>query len=180
MITTLELINDLSAADMNEKLMPSSGDKSGVVADLQNVLAGIVSGRMAANLKVTVNPIKASGTVTLASVLAADTVTVAGTVFTAVSGTPTGAQFDISGSDTADAVSLVAAINAHATVSKYVVASSALGVVTLTAVVAGNLGNLVTLASSNGTRLAVSGAVLSGGSNATAYSFDYARVATLT
>lgn len=179
MITTLELITDLSAADMNEKLGVADSGPHRIVGRVENVLQGVVSGRVGANMKVTVNALKASGTVTLASVLAADTVTVAGTVFTAVSGTPVGAQFDISGTDTADAASLVAAINAHATVSKYVVASSALGVVTLTAVVAGHLGNLVTLASSNGTRLAVSAAALAGGSNATAYSFDYARVATL-
>jgi phage tail sheath gpL-like len=115
------------------------------------------------------NAVAATGTVTCASASAADTVTINGTAFTAVSGTPAGNQFKVGVSDTADAASLVSAINASATaiVSNHVTASSALGVVTLTAKVPGHVGNAITLASSNGTRLAVSGARLTGGTHDT-------------
>ncbi|MDP2271262.1 MAG: hypothetical protein Q8K32_11060 [Archangium sp.] len=51
---------------------------------------------------------------TLASVLVGTTVQVFGITFTAVNGAPTGfGQFDMSGSDTADALSLALAINRH-------------------------------------------------------------------
>lgn len=116
--------------------------------------------------------VAATGTVTCASAAAADTVTVNGVTFTAVSGTPAGNQFKVGVSDTADAASLVAGINASTTanIKGCVTATSALGVVTLTSSVAGYIGNCQTLASSNGTRLAVSGARLSGGTGGTSQS----------
>lgn len=107
--------------------------------------------------------VAASSTVTAAAVQAADTVTVGGVVFTAVTGAVVGDQFDRSGTDTACAVSLVAAITANATLAGAVVATSALGVVTITASTPGKVGNAITLASSNGTRLAVSAARLASG-----------------
>lgn len=114
------------------------------------------------------------GTVTCASVSAADTVTVNGVVFTAVNGgTPTSVQFDMSGSDTADAASLVSAINAHPTLSGVVTAANAAGVVTIRAVTAGAGGDAITLASSTGVRLAVSGATLSGGATVVENQFDF-------
>jgi phage tail sheath gpL-like len=108
--------------------------------------------------------VAASGTVTAAGVLAGDTVTVAGQVFTAVNGgSPTNVQFDMSGSNTQTGANIAAALTNHPTVGKYVKATNASGVVTITAVTDGYIGNLITLASSNGTRLAVSGTNLTGG-----------------
>lgn len=101
---------------------------------------------------------RASCTVTCASVSAADTVTVNGSVFTAVNGgTPTAAQFDMSGSDTADAAALVAAINAttDVLVAGIIKAKSAAGVVTIYSVATGTAGNAYTITTSNGTRLAI-------------------------
>jgi hypothetical protein len=98
---------------------------------------------------------QASGTVTCASVSAADTVTVGNIVFTATAGTPTGNQFKCGVTNTADALSLVTAINANTSLSPYVTALSALGVVTITSTALGDLGNLLQLSSSNNTRLAV-------------------------
>lgn len=105
----------------------------------------------------------ARGTVTCASALAADTVTVQAVVFTAVSGTPVGNQFDISGTDTAAATSLKAAINANATLALILTATSAAAVVTLRAIASGVGGNAYTLATSNNTRLAKSATTLLGG-----------------
>lgn len=111
----------------------------------------------------------ATGTVTCASVSAADTVTINGVVFTATAGTADPGEFSIDGDNTADAVSLVAAINTSASpiVSNNVSASNLLGVVTLTAKTKGTPGNANTLASSNGTRLLTSGARLTGGTDTT-------------
>lgn len=102
--------------------------------------------------------VAASATVTLASAQAADTVTVNGVVFTAVSGTPAANQFDISGTDDEAAESLAAAINGTGSALAQLVSAEAAGdVVTITAKVAGPVGNAYTLASSNGSRLALTG-----------------------
>lgn len=114
----------------------------------------------------------ATGTVTIASATAGDTVTIGGVTFTAVAGgaTASNQEFDDvanSGSNAATATSLEAAIN-DATSQGLIeagnggvsaTANAASDVVTLTATVTGSTGEL-TLASSNGTRLAVSGATL--------------------
>lgn len=117
--------------------------------------------------------VAASGTITCSSALAGDTVTVAGVVFTAdTSRTAGNNDFDISGSDIADATSLVAALNDPTNwVGDPPVTASNVGgtsaVVTVTASSVGTAGNSITLASSGGT-LAVSGANLLNGLNADA------------
>ncbi len=79
-----------------------------------------------------------SATLTLTSVPAGATVDVCGTRFTATTGTPPAAfsgsnlcTFDISGSDTADALALATAINQAPGVSRFVSAISVAGVVHL-------------------------------------------------
>lgn len=105
----------------------------------------------------------ARGTVTAASVQAADTVTVGSIVFTAVNGgTPTNIQFDMSGSNSATATNIAAAINAHPTTQGLVKAYAASAVVTVRNLVIGTAGNhaglnAVAFTSSNNTRLAVAG-----------------------
>lgn len=123
----------------------------------------------------TATQFNASGTVTAATALALDTVTVQGVVLTAVSGTPVagGTTFDISGSDTATATSLAAAINANPTLAYYVTATSSAAIVTIRALASGTGGNALTLATSNNTRLAKSGTVLAGGAAVVNNQFDY-------
>jgi len=76
-------------------------------------------------------------------------------------------EFDFGGSNTQTGTALAACINASTTalVNKHATASAASGVVTVTASYPGHAGNAVTLASSNGTRLAVSAARLTGGTD---------------
>lgn len=110
-------------------------------------------------------PVNATGTVTAVGVLVGDTVTVGGVVFTAVAATatPTAIQFRVGSTNTITATNIATVIGAHpslASVSPWLVATSALNVVTFTA--PGLLGN-VALASSNGLRLPVSAATLLGG-----------------
>lgn len=112
--------------------------------------------------------VHASGTVTMATVSVDDTVTINGVVFTAKAAEDTSLrQFNQSGTDTACATSLVACIIAAVAAGTLtgVVATSASAVVTIraTSPVPGT-GNAIPLASSNGTRLAVSAPVLTGGS----------------
>jgi hypothetical protein len=79
---------------------------------------------------------------------------------------PTSAQYNVGLTDTATAANLAAAINANATTSLYVSATSAAAVCTVSANYPGALGNIVTTTASGG--VAAGGATLTGGTNATA------------
>lgn len=108
----------------------------------------------------------ATGTVTLASALAGDTVTINGLVYTAVAGAKSdNTEFSIDTDDATAAADLADSVNADVRPGTLgdVSATSAAGVVTLTSDQDGAAGNATTLASSDGTRLAVSGATFSGG-----------------
>lgn len=119
----------------------------------------------------TIQDTHATGTITCASVAANDTVTTHGNTFTFVASPTTPLQVKIGGTDAATAANLAAAINAYETrfsgsLQKQagIVATVASNVVTLRSVADGTAGNGITLTSSNGTRLAVSGAgTLTGG-----------------
>lgn len=109
----------------------------------------------------------ASGTVTLNNVSALDTVTIGGVVYRAVANLAAevaAGDFRIDQTDALDAVRLVEVINADPRAAGKFTASStgSTGVVTITSLIPGEGGNQ-TLASSNGTRLAVSGTHLAGG-----------------
>lgn len=105
----------------------------------------------------------ASGTVTLASMVATDTVSVRGQAFTCVASGATTNQFNVGATDTATATSLAAAINASPAMSSVAHASASGAIVTVTADANSTMGNLIALAiSAHGS---VSGATLSGGTN---------------
>lgn len=111
----------------------------------------------------------ATGTVVCASVLAADTVTANGLLYTAVAGVKANnEQFSIDTSDTACALDLADSIlnDVRAGTLNDLTAVSATDTVTMTQTVGGVGGNTTTLVSSNGTRLAVSGATFTGGLDA--------------
>lgn len=111
---------------------------------VEGALGGAGDGASA--IAITENAVAAAGTITLASATAGQGVRISGLTYIAVSGTPVIAnrEFKVGVSDTADAVSLVAAINGNATTSRLVTATSALGVVTLTAT-PGTHGNAITV-----------------------------------
>ncbi|MBN1442838.1 MAG: hypothetical protein JXA90_09015 [Planctomycetes bacterium] len=102
--------------------------------------------RLAAGLEQGVLDIKPGGT---AAVAAWGTLTIA-SGSGAVGGTIAGSAKTVTWatSDTASAAALKAAINADATLNKLVVATSALGVVTITALAPGLIGNQLTLVAS--------------------------------
>jgi phage tail sheath gpL-like len=113
--------------------------------------------------------LQASGTLTISSGSGAVGGTIAGTAKTVTWGT----------SDTASAAALAVAINADATIKGFVYATSAAGVVTLTALVPGVAGNRITLVAS-GTGVTASGATLASGTGAdTPSTFTPAALAAL-
>ncbi len=152
--TTANTTIALSAIRTEDTLVGALNNNAGTITDILSTMS--------------INDLRASGTVTCASAAAADTVTVDGRVYTAIASgaTPVGNQFSVGASDTACAANLVAAITAGEAqdTSSKVTATNSLGVVTITARAEGTGGNAIALATSNNTRLAKSGTVLAGGS----------------
>jgi len=114
----------------------------------------------------------------LLAVTVGDTVTINGLTYTAVSGTKAdNTEFDIDGTDTADALDLVDSINNDTRVgteSLGLSATSSVGVVTITADLVGPAGNSITLAET-GTTITISGANLANGADGTSAPYDLKR-----
>lgn len=137
-----------------------------------NYIGSLQGGDNMAKLEFQVGSVQATGTITFSSFAADDTITVAGIVLTAKASGATGAQFNIGASptDNGTAAAAAAKINAYSPFSGIVTATSLLNVVTVTCVVPGLVGNGLGLAiSAHGS---VSGALLTSGSDGTAYSID--------
>lgn len=104
--------------------------------------------------------VQATADITFASVANGDTITIAGVVFTAHTNTEAANQFNIDGTDTADAAVAAKVINATATaLAKDVVATSSGAVLTITARRGGISGNAITIATSSGVTLAITGSL---------------------
>lgn len=137
-----------------------------------NYVAGLTGGSAlpGASVVFEMGMAKATGTLTFASVVATDVFTVNGVSFTAVASGATGNQFNVGADDTLTAADAVRAINASASAlvsgDAGVTATSALGVITLTARTAGVTGNAITITSADAT-ITPSDARLTGGSDGT-------------
>lgn len=159
----------------------ASGQKQQSIQNVANFLQAALAGaKRGVELDIHANDgealVAASGTVTCAAADAADTVTINGVVFTGAAAEDVdAAEFNVAGTDDEAATSLAACINGsdEALIAGIVSASAEGPVVTVTAVQKGHTGNTITLASSDGTDLAVSGARLEGGTggNVAAISF---------
>lgn len=146
---------------------------SGTVAVLGSNNADTVSINGVAE---TATTLRASATLTLATAIAGNTVVIGGTTLTAVSGAPAANQFDISGGNTTGAASLVAAIQANATISGKILARSSAAVVTISAQTQGTSQNgIISIVTTGGTITIggnASGGFLAGGANAATDQFD--------
>lgn len=132
-------------------------DKRRALNRLSNFLVGLASGAQQGTVSYATDAgdwVAASGTVTIASG--------SGSIAAIINGVTTSVTWATS--DTATAAALAAAINGNANVlvGPFVSATSALGVVTITADFKGTQGNSITLAAS-GTGATASGARLTGG-----------------
>ena len=139
---------------------------------LLNYIAGIENGSYQMNNpeKGWIGSVSATGTITLSAMIATDTITVNGTVFTCMASGASGNQFNVGLSDTATATNAAAAINASATasVTNNVVATSSGAVITITSVDPGTVGNNIPIAiSAHGS--VSGGGKLASGTDGTAY-----------
>lgn len=167
MTASLNLTVNASRAELNDYIRSSTDPRGECIALerlFKRLAAGTISGSVIAQ-KAAVAAVRASGTVTIThgNLNANDTVTICGITITAKASGATGAQFNIGADATADAAALAACINALATLNIYVSATSALGVVTVTANQAGVVGNLFALATSDATAYGLSAAAMAGG-----------------
>jgi phage tail sheath gpL-like len=152
-------------------------NKTGSKHENMNKLINLLSGL---NAGVNLGEVYVSGSSTATLVAAAATATLTygslannvdtwvgyGVTLTCVTGTPaasdaTTGQFKKETDATVTAVNLATKINAHSVLSKYVYATSALGVVTITSNFKGTIGNFLTTHTSAGTGIA--NAAYSGG-----------------
>ena len=117
----------------------------------------------------------ATGTATLATVTAGDTLVVNGLTYTAVTGVKANnTEFSVDGTDTVDAADLADSISQDARTGTIgdVSAVSAAAVVTMTSDLEGTAGNAVTL-TETGTTITVSGATFTGGANAADFQLTF-------
>lgn len=124
-------------------------------------------------LTINVGTIQASGTITQTSTGAANdqTCTIAGVTWTAkTSATPLAAEWTRNNNTTTSATNLAAAINAYVAFTGIVTATSALGVVTVTAAKAGLMGNGLVMANVDLANTTI--VSFAGGTAGTAYSLD--------
>lgn len=106
--------------------------------------------------------VAASGTLTCASVVADNTFVIDGTTFTIKAAPASSVQVKLETTDTKQANTIAAAINGNDTTKAKVIATSSGGVVTITSLNKGTLGNALTLAGTT-TTLAASGTKLTSG-----------------
>ena len=149
-----DLANDVLAAE----IVNSSKDGEQVLTAVRNFLRACAGGAYQYEIDLNssaTTPVAASGTFTLTSAIATDAITIGKTTLTA-SSTPSGEdQWEIDGaSDTLDAASLAACINANTVLNKIVIATSAAAVVTVTAHQKGILGNYINISSADSTIVA--------------------------
>lgn len=167
MATIYDLVivaHDSATADAQRDLIAETGNTPFAGLKLKDYFKMFTSGIRPAVIQCKVNAAKASGTITFSSIAAADVVTINGVAFTAKTSGAVGlTEFNIGADDTAAAANAAAVFNLHTTLDGMVVATSALGVVTITALVPGELGNgITTVISAHGT---AGGARLTGGTN---------------
>jgi len=158
----------LAAADVTSIIRPDAGGDNESVRRIAKFLDGVAIGSFPADLRCSIGGAKAVGLVTFTdNPTADDTLGIANVTITVKDGDAAGEdEFDLvddAGSAALDAaanaVLLAALINAHSTLSTQFVATSALGVVTVTCRYPGTLGNGIELVDdlTNGTITAFTG-----------------------
>jgi phage tail sheath gpL-like len=169
--TKITITHDVAdvAADLQSKGITAQAGKLQHINWLQSLLSRVSGGISNATLSTTIDKgdgVAATGTLTLAGVVATDTCVVGSQTFTAVASGATGNQFNVGGSDTLTAVQLVSVINT--VLAGSVVASSVGAVVTITSAVQGVIGNQIKL--TGNAHITASGAYCASGAAATSSS----------
>lgn len=167
-VITIETLQSADSFKSDCNLAP--GDLP-ALQNLENYIGGVSGGNYPSKIDALVGAVKASGTITSTNTAGNnETMKVANQTITAkTSGAvPANGEFNISATPATQAASIALAINSLPALSGIVTASASLGVVTVTAVVPGVVGNGIELADVDLANVTVVG--MSGGSNGTSYS----------
>ena len=138
-------------------------------------IAGLTGGNVSgASLQFQVGAVKATGTLTVSAggSTAGQACTIGNVTLTGRASNPAANEFVVSATAATQATNMAAAINASTSFAGIVTASAALGVVTLTAVVPGALGNGYQLSAGNLGNVAAG--AFANGANGTAYTVNLA------
>lgn len=132
-----------TAADFKSQCPLAAGGHEAATS-FGNYIDGLNGGELiGADLAFKVGAVQSTATLTVSSTGSVnnETCVIANVTFTAKTSGATGNQFNISATPATQAANMAAAINASANLTGIVTAAAVLGVVTLTAVVPGLLGN---------------------------------------
>lgn len=171
--------------DIADLLAEAAADSHEAAQELINYLTGVASGgrsgQITYRLEDASTVVKPTATITIthANVDDADDVTIGDVVFEAKTSGATGNQWNIGADATADAVALVAAVNASAELKGIITATNVAGVVTLTYYIPGRDGNTVKLETDDATAFALSATSLGTGAStekAAPRTWDYGGV----
>lgn len=158
----------MTSADLTDQLNPQATDPSNSIDRIARIMdAWATKAFDYTTLTEEVGVVNATATVTISSTgpTNTETMTIANGTITATSGTPSGDQIKTNASATVVATELAALINSSSTWAGIVTATSAIGVVTVTAVTAGAVGNGLEADAGNFANTVVVG--FSGGSDGT-------------
>lgn len=162
-IKNMRMIIQTNANYQNAKLVPGATGGNYVLKQLDDFFHDFVLGVWNSNIQIMASGVYATGTATLVSVIATNTIVIGGVTLTADNSLQDTTHFKVGASDTATAANLVTTIAANTSLTRLVQASSALGVVTIVCLVPGTIGNLVTLSVTGGTITV--GSALTGGTD---------------
>jgi phage tail sheath gpL-like len=162
-MATLNIVVTVNSADASQ--YTAAGQPNRCLGNAARLLDALASGSRPGSVSVQrsdTDPVAASATATLVS-CATDTITIGSVTFTGT-GTPTlSTHFETDGNDAADATALAAAINAHTTTNKIVVASASSNVVTVTCLQKGLVGNFIPFSETGSTITCTGSGFLAGG-----------------
>lgn len=150
-IKNMRIVIQTNANYLQTKLVPGAGTGNAVLKMIDDLFQEFITGVWNSNINIMASGVYATGTATLASVVATNTIVIGGVTLTAIASAPTNAQFLVGASNTATATNLAAAINANTSLDQLVQATSSGAVVTIACLVPGTIGNLVTLSQTGGT-----------------------------
>lgn len=156
-----------SIAMVTDQLNPQATAPLYSIERIARYMDGISNGNFYfSTLTEKIGIVNATGTLTMTgAATAAQTLSVANVTFTAETSGATGNQYNLSSNVTTQAANIAAAINGSTNLSNLVTATSALGVVTITAFTGGVEGNGLQLSAGNTSNMTAVG--FSGGSNGT-------------
>lgn len=160
----------VSEATFQARVRPMNSDARRSFNGLGNYMSALAGDPYIGYMRMITGAVVASGLITFTGRPVADeTLSVLNTTLTAKdSGANGTTQFNTAVSNTTTATNLAACINANTTLNKQVVATSALGVVTITSLIPGTIGNGLQLSEAMTTTAATA---FSGGVNGTIYTF---------